>query len=273
MSEAKLGTIGLIHGYAHRAAHWDRLRPELEARGFDTIAVDLPVGNPDATYADYARAAAEAFRPVVERGGRIDLVPHSMGSQTVPGIVDILGKDAIRSIIHISGSLDGSSKEDASDLATTLVPRIPRQLQRNSLDFQDATLRLQDGQTVLNPAKIRELLFGDCDPETFIWALEMMRVQARPTDEPPLSAHALPGIPKSYILGKEDRIRDRTWAINAAGDLGMHFVEIDGGHSPAIARPGELAHVIAQEIRGSLLVEETQPIPPQSHYLDTHARY
>ena len=255
MSETKLGTIGLIHGTGHRAEHWDRLIPELQARGYDTIAVDLPANDPDATYDDYARAAADAFRPAVEDGQRIDLVPHSGGSHTIPGIVRRLGVDAVRSITHISGSLGRSANTNPKDLASAVVPRIP--LQRNSETFRKATLHLDDGMTVFDPAMIRRLFFNDCTPEEFIWALERMRVQAKPKVEPPLIAHTRYDIPQSYVLGEDDQIRDKNWAIRAAGALGMELVWMKGGHSPAIARPAELADIIDGRIQRAVSSEDT----------------
>ena len=260
MSETKLGTIGLIHGAGHRAAHWDKLRPELEARGFDTIAVDLPVDDPDATFADYAQVAAEAFKPAVENGGRIDLVPHSMGSQTIPCLVGILGEDAVRNVIHISGSIGESGIRTTDAFVPTVVPKIPKQ--RNTEDYRQATLRLADGRTTINPAEIRKLMFSDCSPQDFIEALELMRLQGKPLDEPPLEAYKLAGVAQTYILGDADPIRNKDYVTEKiVGELGMKLVTMPGGHSPAIARPAELADVIASEIRYGLSSEDTAPLP------------
>ncbi len=257
----------MIHGYGHQAAHWDLLRPELEARGFNTLAVDLPVGDPDATFADYAAVAAEAFKPALENGGRIDLVPHSMGSQTVPKLVGILGKNAVRSIHHITGSIGEGGNGAAEVLRATTLARVP--LQRNTDDYRDATLRLEGGMTVLNPSKIRELLFGDCRPEDFIHALELMRLQAKPPDEPPLEAYDFPDIPQTYILGDEDPIRDAEYVREKiVGGLGIKLVNIRGGHSPAIARPAELADVIAREIKEVIASEDTVALNPYVVYSD-----
>lgn len=259
MSETKLGTIGLIHGYGHQAAHWDKLRPELEVRGFDTIAVDLPADDPGATFADYARIAAQAFRPAIEDGGRIDLVPHSMGSQTIPELVKLLGEDAVRNVLHISGSIGASTNGSVEAPPTTGLPKIPRQ--RNTEDYRNATLRLEDGRTVLHPAQIRKLLFGDCTPEDFIWALDLMRLQGKPPDEPPLEAYRLPGVRQAYLLGDADPIRDENYVREKiVGQLGMKLMRLAGGHSPAIARPAELADAIVDEIKLGLSIEDTKPI-------------
>lgn len=261
MSENRLGTIGLIHGYGHRAAHWDKLRPELEELGFDTIAVDLPADDPDATFDDYAQVAATAFETAIQNDKRIDLLAHSMGSQTVPGLVKILGRESVRSAIHISGSIGKPSDNSSEGLTSNLVPRLPIPRQRNTEDYRRATLRLEDGTTVLNPAKIRELLFDDCTPEDFIWALGLMRLQGKPKNEPTLEDYAIHGLHQVYILGDQDPIRSEDYVLEKlVGELGMQLVRIKGGHSPAIARPDELAKVVAGEIRFRLLREDTELI-------------
>ena len=267
MSENKLGTIGLIHGYGHRAAHWDKFRPELEAQGFDSIAVDLPADNPSATFADYARVAADAFEPAIKDGRRIDLILHSMGSNVLPDLVEIIGVAPIRNVFHVSGSIGEPDGGGASSL-TTIMPRIPKQ--RNTPEYRDATLRLQEeGMTVLNPAQIRRLLFSDCTPEEFIWALELMRLQGKPKAEPPLEAFKIPGLRQTYLLGDADPIRNTDYVLDKmVGELGMKLVMMRGGHSPAISRPRELAEVVAGEVRSNLLLEDTGvlQVPPNYRY-------
>lgn len=272
MGEARLGTIGLIHGSGHRPEHWDLLRPELEARGFDTIAVNLPADDPQATYTDYARRAAEAFSPAIQNGARIDIIAHSGGAHTVPETVRLLGSNAIRTITYISGSIGEeaiSTPDDSADPeSSTTASRIPRP--RNSEDFRNATLRLENGLIIFDPSQVEKLFFGDCEPERFVWALGLMRPQGRPTDEPPLSAHRLPGIHKAYVLPTGDRIRNEQWAIETARWLGMHLLRIEGGHSPAISRPGELADLIEKEIKSVLSSEKTRPLPPAASYLNIY---
>jgi hypothetical protein len=267
------GTIGLIHGYAHRAQHWDLLRPYLHALGFDTIAVDLPVYKPNATFGDYADAAAEAFRPIVENGGRIDIVAQSMGSHVTPGVYERLrqfGKRPVRSIVHLSGSLGEPSNKKQADQPTPFIGPIPRQLPRNTEEFVSSNLQLPDGTTVPDPAQIQELYYGDSDPETFAWAVGLIRRHLRPHDEPPLSAHRLPGVYQAYVLYDQDRIRNQKWVIaKPVGELGMRLIMRRGGdHSPAISRPAETALIIAGQIREAINSEETMRLPPPSSYLD-----
>ena len=47
-----MATFCLIHGNWHDGSCWDRLVPELEARGHRAVAPDLPVDDPETTWDD-----------------------------------------------------------------------------------------------------------------------------------------------------------------------------------------------------------------------------
>ena len=271
-------TIGAIHGFGQTPEHWKYLRETLTAQGIGFIAVDLPAGDPKATYEDYAAAAAEAFQPAVENGDHFFLLDHSMGGHTIPGTtrrLRRLGQDAVSGIIDISPSI-GPRKPgsgDVADLAARLLPPIPQQ--RSSPEFQRALLPLLNGLWVLNSAKIRQLLFNECDDTRFAWALEhTTRPAGRPTDEPSEEDQRIPsllGIPRLYIKTEHDNVRrdeERT-----AHSIGATLVEMSGDHSPAVSRPEELARVIVDFIGRTIAGSDfdasqraARPVPQQTTY-------
>ena len=54
-----------------------------------------------------------------------------------------------------------------------------------------------------------------------------------------------PGIPSAYITPRDDRATNPDWQRTAARDrMGVEAVEIDGGHSPMLSRPAELAEML-----------------------------
>lgn len=54
-----------------------------------------------------------------------------------------------------------------------------------------------------------------------------------------------PDVPSAYILCRGDRAFNPDWARAAARErLGVEALEIDGGHSPFLTRPMELAALI-----------------------------
>src|SRR5437764_15314513 len=79
--DAQMSTFALVHGAWHGAWCWDRLVPEIAARGHRAIAVDLPCEDPLAGGAAYAGAVVQALEGV---GGDVVLVGHSLGGLTIP---------------------------------------------------------------------------------------------------------------------------------------------------------------------------------------------
>ena len=56
---------------------------------------------------------------------------------------------------------------------------------------------------------------------------------------------AWPDVERDYIVCRDDRAIDPDWGRGAARDrLGVRAIELDGGHSPFLTRPVELAAVL-----------------------------
>ena len=71
----------LVHGAWHGGWCWERLIPELAARGHDAIAMDLPVEDGSATFEDYASVVIEVAASATDD---VVLVGHSLGSMVIP---------------------------------------------------------------------------------------------------------------------------------------------------------------------------------------------
>ncbi|HEX4777104.1 MAG TPA: alpha/beta fold hydrolase, partial [Acidimicrobiia bacterium] len=56
-----MSDVALVHGAYHGAWCWERVVPELEARGHHVVAMDLPCDQPDAGAREYAAAAVLAM--------------------------------------------------------------------------------------------------------------------------------------------------------------------------------------------------------------------
>jgi Alpha/beta hydrolase family len=69
-------TFALVHGAWHGPWCWERLRPELEARGHRILAVDLPSEDPSLGSADYA---AVVTRALDDFDDDVVVVGHSSG--------------------------------------------------------------------------------------------------------------------------------------------------------------------------------------------------
>ncbi len=74
--------FALVHGGWHGAWCWDRLTPELEARGHRVIAIDLPCEDPTATCETYAEVVARALE--AQEVEDVVVVGHSLAGLTIP---------------------------------------------------------------------------------------------------------------------------------------------------------------------------------------------
>jgi pimeloyl-ACP methyl ester carboxylesterase len=74
-------TFALVHGAFHGAWCFGRLIPELQARGHDAAAVDLPIEDVGASWSDYAASVLNGLQGA---RGPVVLVGHSLGGLTIP---------------------------------------------------------------------------------------------------------------------------------------------------------------------------------------------
>lgn len=222
-------TFGLVHGSQHGAWCWERLTPELEQRGHRVIAVDLPCDDPDAGVDEYARVVVDAL----EGHDDVVLIGHSLGSLTIPVVAS---RRPVVRLIFLCSVPTGPGPAIDADLARMVTPaylaaeRVIDEQDRESLADRDAAA----------------VWYADCAPEDAAWALARLRPQSR---RPLVEAGPLdewPEVPVTVILGRDDRCVNMEWAVAAATARleGEQPIVIEGGHSPFLARPAELADVL-----------------------------
>jgi pimeloyl-ACP methyl ester carboxylesterase len=224
-------TVALVHGAYHGAWCWTRLVPELESRGLEAVAPDLPCDDPAAGLAEYAAAVEAAI------GERDDvvLVGHSLGGMTIPLVA---AHRPVRRLVFLCSVPTGPGPALDGQLGDMVTPEFiaaPR--------FHDA-----EGREVLGNQAARKLFFDDCPEADACWAVAMLRPQApRPLIEPsPLVEW--PDVPQTVILSRDDRVVRASWAEPAAGQRlgGRDPVFLPGSHSPFLSRPGALADALAE---------------------------
>ena len=96
----------------------------------------------------------------------------------------------------------------------------------------------EDGSTSWIPSAAVELLYPDSVPSVAAAAAARLRPQHWTITSEPSPVESLP--PATYVLCRDDRIIDTGWARSAAPDV----VEIDGDHSPFLARPDVLVELL-----------------------------
>ena len=222
----------LVPGAWHGAWSWDLLVPELERRGHAALAVDLPCDDPRATFADYARVVCAAIPAGVDDAV---LVGHSLGGHSVARAA---AQRRVARAVYLCGlvpEVGRSMLDQARDRDGMLLPAYLA-----GLGPTDA-----DGRRVWVDEQVaRDIMYPDCTGAVARWAFTQLRPQANAPYAEPCPPIDLRATPSTYVLATDDLLVEPAWSRRTAARLGADLVEIPGGHSPALARPAELADVL-----------------------------
>ncbi len=228
-----MATFGLVHGAWHGAWCWERLVPELEIRGHEAVAVELPAEDPDAGLERYAELVAAALADHDD----IVLVGHSLAGYSIPLVPS---RRAVRHLVFLCAFVpqSGSSVTDLYSRTDVFVP-----------GFAGHTaVREGDGASYwpdLDAAA--RLLFHDASPEDARWAAQQLRPQVPRPRTDPFPLRTVPDVERTAILGRDERVIAPDWSRRIArAQLGVEPIELPGGHSPFLARPADLAAVLAR---------------------------
>jgi pimeloyl-ACP methyl ester carboxylesterase len=237
-----VSTFVLVHGAWHGAWCWERLTPELERRRHRVVAPDLPCEDPTATFDDYAGVVVDALAAVDDDD--VVVVGHSLGGLTIPLVA---ARRPVRRLVFLCALIAAPGASLADQVRAEPDIFVP--------GFR-AGLAPPDGQRRslwVDYAIAREALYQDCAEEHAAAAFERLRPQSSAPDAEPCSLAALPAVPATSVVAAEDRIVNPAWSRRAARErLGVDPVELPGGHSPFLSRPGPLAEVLdAQAARSA----------------------
>ena len=223
--------IVLVHGSYHGAWCWDPLRPELERLGFRVRAVDLPISDPALGAADYAQVVADAVPPGVEP----IIVGHSMAGLVIPIVATLR---PVAQLVFLAAFLPQPGKSANDQRSTEPLDGLvaPKTAEWTALG---------DDVWMVGPNTATEVFFHDADPELARWATERLRPQSYRVMNEQTPLVDWPDVPRRSIVCRDDRAINPEWVRAAARDrLATEAVEIDGGHSPFMTRPAELAGIL-----------------------------
>jgi pimeloyl-ACP methyl ester carboxylesterase len=220
-------TFGLVHGGFHGAWCWDRLVPELEARGHGAVAMDMPIDVAEATLQDYVDAVLDALADV---DGPVVMVGHSMGGLVIPHVA--LTRPVEHMVFICAMYDEGNLPEPPPGVD---IPEIDR------LSFDMSLLTVDQGFTTVDRDGAVGAFFPDCDPAEAAWAVAQLRPQGHAPAIPLVAPW--PGVSSSIIVCTDDRGTEHTRRC-IAPRLGVEPIELPGGHSPFLSRPAHLAQVL-----------------------------
>ena len=230
-------TFGLVHGAWHGAWCWERLIPEIEARGHRAVAVDLPCDDPAATTMDNAKLVAAALG---DADDDVVVVGHSLGGLVAP-VVPLLRP--VRTVVFLAALMPrpGRSLGDvmASEPETTTEA------------FNSLPRHVGEGGSVWwDPEVAAQAFYRACDPETARRAAARLRPQVWTTSREPSPLDRWPDCELVSIVCADDEVVNPDWSRRIARDvLGVDPVELPGGHSPMLAIPTTLAAALTDSSR------------------------
>jgi Alpha/beta hydrolase family len=230
----------LVHGGGNGPWKWELLEPELVARGHTTLAVDMPVDRTDVGMAGYIDAVCDqmAAAGLTDRTDLV-LVGHSLAGHVVPYVANRI---PVQALVFLAAAIPGDYA--GSDQASTGTP--PPGLReedpyRFTVDEQGRAVQSEEGAYARG--------YQDCPPELAQRFIARRRPQSQSfrTDIPVLDRW--PDCRYFYIACADDRTTAAGKAARAAAVLRVEPLQLPGGHSPMVSRPGalaELLHLIAQ---------------------------
>jgi pimeloyl-ACP methyl ester carboxylesterase len=208
-----MATYVLIHGAGDVGWYWHLVEAELRERRHHVVAPDLPCDEDSAGLPEYADAVIAAI------GDRTDLVvvAQSLGAFTAPLVCHRV----------------------PVDLLVLVAPMIPMPNEAPA-DYWTNTRYEQEVHEHYDDDIA--LFYHDVPPELAAQALKRGRRQseAKLFDLSPLESW--PDVPTRVLLCRDDRLFPAPFLRRVARErLGITPDEIDGGHTPALSRPKELA--------------------------------
>lgn len=206
----QVSTYLLLHGAGSSAWYWHLVTPELQQRGHEVVAVDLPCDDDSAGLAEYADAAIRAV------GNPTELTV--VVAQSLAGFTGPLVCEQLPVILLV--------------LVNAMVPRpgeTAGQWWANT------------GHVFPEPFEPVEVFLHDVAPEIAAEAANHVRRQSDTIFEQPWPMTAWPKVSTRYLLCRDDRLFPAEFQRKVVHDrLGITPDEMPGGHLPALAHPHEL---------------------------------
>lgn len=219
-----MATFVLVPGAGGHGAYWSRLVAELERRGHDAVAVDIPQQEQGSQLADWAVHVERAAH------GRADLV---LVAQSLGGFLAPIVRLPVRMIVLLNAMipLPGETPDEWWGNTASGAAR----LAAAERDGRDPEFTLANDFLHDVPAEAAaELLAGE------------EREPAGSAMADPCAFKNWPAVPIRVLVGRDDRFFPADFQCRVARErLGIEADEIAGGHLVALANPAGLADRLA----------------------------
>jgi pimeloyl-ACP methyl ester carboxylesterase len=203
----------LIHGAGDVGWYWHLVEAELRERRHDVVAPDLPCDEDSAGLPEYADAVIEAI------GDRVDLVvvAQSLGAFTAPLVCH---RVPAHLLVLVAPMIPAPNEAPADYFTNT--------------SYEEEVHEHYDDEIAL--------FYQDVPPELAAEALKRGRRQSEARLSEPSPLETWPDVPTRVLICRDDRLFPASFLHRVSRErLGVTPDEIDGGHTPALSRPKELA--------------------------------
>jgi pimeloyl-ACP methyl ester carboxylesterase len=218
-----MATYVLIHGAGSDSWYWHLVAPELEARGHDVVAPDLPSGDDAAGLSEYADTVVDAI------GSRTDLVvvAQSMAGFTAPLVCD---RVPVSLLILVAAMVPLPGEAPGDWWANTGHEQAKRE--------QDE----REGRPTEGDFDPFVTFLHDVPPDVAAEGIPHTGAQSGTPFEKPWPLEAWPDVPTRFLLCRDDRFFPAEFVRRVVRQrLGITPDEMDSGHLPALSHPKELA--------------------------------
>ncbi len=211
-----MATFALIHGAGDVGWYWHLVEGELRERGYDVVAPDLPCDDDSAGLSEYADTVIEAI------GERTNLVvvAQSLGGFVAPLVCE---RVPARLLVLVAPMIPAPGEAPADYWTDTRYAEEVRE------HYDDEVA----------------LFYQDVPTELVSEAQKRGRRQSEARLGEPSPLKAWPDVPTRVLLCRDDRLLPAPFLRRVSRErLGITPDELDGGHTPALSRPKELAQYL-----------------------------
>ena len=220
-----MGGVVLVHGAWHTGWCWHKVASGLAERG---VAVRLTELHRGSLAADAAAVQADVDGLRATTDGRIVVCGHSYGGAAVTS----LSPDGLAHLVYVAAFMLDADETTLGALGTAPATALFEAMQA-----------LDDGSTIIDPAKAADVFYADCSPDDQAQAIANLRPQAMGAGFESPQRVCWRRVPSTYVVCAEDRAvhpeLQRRFAARASRRM-----EWPSGHSPFLSRPAQLVDLL-----------------------------
>ena len=219
-----MATYVLIHGAGSDSWYWHLVTPELQARGHEIVAPDLPCDDDSAGLAGYVDTVVEALG---DRAGQFVVVGQSLAGFSAPLVCERVPVDLL---VLVAAMVPAPGESPGDWWGNTGWEAAHREKAE------------QDGRELGEEFDPVAAFLHDVPADVIAESIHHVRNQSGTPFEKPWPLDAWPDVPTRFLLCRDDRFFPAEFQRRVVKErLGIAPDEMDSGHLPALSRPQELA--------------------------------